>query len=137
MAVNLQRRSRYNSDINITPFVDVMLVLLIIFMVSAPLMINGIDVDLPQAQAESLKMNSEPIVISITRGNQLYINDKKVDDLGYLVLKLKAIMAHNSKLPVFVKGDKSAEYGQVLALFSELKRADIVNVSLITEDVTQ
>ena len=122
---------RLMSDINVTPFVDVMLVLLIIFMVTAPLMIQGIDVSLPATAADPLPTETEPLMVTIDKQNQVYINDYHVT-LDFLQEKLAKIMEGREDRQVFLRGDKTVAYGMVLTVMSEIKGAGIQNIGMVT-----
>ena len=123
------------SEINVTPMVDVMLVLLIIFMVAAPLLTVGVPVDLPSAKGGTqLEANKEPLAISIKADGQAYIGDALVP-LNELVTKLKAISANRKgdDEPVFVRGDKGANYGMVMKIFGRVKEGGFKKASLVIE----
>ena len=130
MAFNNNRRTF--SDINVTPLVDVMLVLLIIFMVTAPMLQQGIKVNLPQAKANNIKANEEKIMITITRDEKIYINKNpyKLNELGKT---LKAINAYNREKQVFLKADKDVPYGFVVRVMSAIKDAGIKELGMVTE----
>jgi biopolymer transport protein TolR len=116
---------RLMSDINVTPFVDVMLVLLIIFMVTAPMMIQGVDVALPE-------VTSQPLIISIYKENQIYINDFKVK-IDFLQEKLQKILQGRSDRVVYLRADKTIPYGMVVLVMSEIKGAGIEKLGMVTE----
>ncbi len=120
------------SDINVTPFVDVMLVLLIIFMVTAPMMMQGVDVSLPEATAEPLESEKEHLIITIDTKNQVFINDFQVsvDGLGE---KLKKILEGRSDREVFLKADKDISYGTVIQVMAEIKGAGVEKLGMVTE----
>jgi len=117
------------SEINVTPFVDVMLVLLVIFMVTAPLMQQGIDVNLPKAKAKELPPE-ERLVITVKAGGNIYLNDVPVD-MGALKEKLSALSKKNPE--VFLRADRSVSYGFVAELMAEIKDAGIEKLGLVTE----
>ncbi|MFZ0134582.1 MAG: protein TolR [Desulfobacterales bacterium] len=119
------------SEINVTPFVDVMLVLLIIFMVTAPMMTQGVDVALPEATAEPLPADTEHLMISIDNKGAVFINDVTVtvDDLGE---KLKRIMSNRSDRGVYLKADKDIAYGTVVRVMSEIKLAGVEKLGMVT-----
>jgi len=119
------------SDINVTPFVDVMLVLLIIFMVTAPMMMQGVDVSLPEATAEPLESEKEHLIITIDTKNQVFINDFQVsvDGLGE---KLKKILEGRSDREVFLKADKDISYGTVVQVMAEIKGAGVEKLGMVT-----
>ena len=129
------RRRAVMSEINVTPFVDVMLVLLIVFMVSAPLLTVGVPLDLPQSQAKSLDQDREPLTISVNSQGQLFLQNSeiKVDDL---VPKLKAIIdARGGGFDerVYVRGDKKVDYGTMMRVMGRLSAAGYHRVALVTE----
>ncbi len=121
----------FMSDINVTPFVDVMLVLLIIFMVTAPMMTQGVDVALPEATAEPLPAEKEKLIISIDNQTTVFINDVPVtvDDLNE---KLKRIMNNRSDREVYLKADKDIPYGTVVRVMSEIKLAGVEKLGMVT-----
>ena len=123
---------RLMSDINVTPFVDVMLVLLIIFMVTAPMMIQGVNVDLPQVTSQPLTSEKEHLVITIDQSNRIYINDYEVafDNLQEKLLK---ILEGRIDREVYLRADKAIAYGTVVRVMSEVKGAGIENLGMITE----
>ena len=129
------RRRAVMSDINVTPFVDVMLVLLIVFMVSAPLLTVGVPLDLPQSQAKSLDQDREPLTVSVNVQGQVFLQNSeiKVDDL---VAKLKAITdARGGGVDerIFVRGDKKVDYGTMMQVMGRLSAAGFRRVALVTE----
>ena len=125
-------RSQLMSDINVTPFVDVMLVLLIIFMVTAPMMMQGVDVSLPEATAEPLESEKEHLIITIDTKNQVFINDFQVSVEG-LGEKLKKILEGRSDREVFLKADKDISYGTVVQVMAEVKGAGVEKLGMVTE----
>ena len=126
----------FMSDINVTPFVDVMLVLLIIFMVTAPMMTQGVDVALPEATAEPLPAETEHLMISIDNKATIFINDVPVtvDDLNE---KLKRIMGNRSDREVYLKADKDIPYGTVVRVMSEIKLAGVEKLGMVTVPPTK
>jgi len=120
------------SDINVTPFVDVMLVLLIIFMVTAPMMVEGLNVDLPEATAKPLDSEKEHLVITIDKNNLVYINDFKVA-VDFLGEKLNKMLQGRSDREVYLKADKNIPYGVVVQVMAEIKKAGIEQLGMITE----
>ncbi len=120
------------SDINVTPFVDVMLVLLIIFMVTAPMMIEGVNVDLPEATAKPLDSEKEHLVITIDKNHLVYINDFKVA-VDFLGEKLNKMLQGRSDLEVYLKADKNIPYGIVVQVMAEIKNAGVEQLGMITE----
>lgn len=132
MEVRTSGRRRLSSEINITPFVDVMLVLLIIFMVTAPMLISGIEVDLPKTKSGQITGNDEPLVISVDKGGNFYIQETFLQP-NELVAKLAAVIVATPQIRVFIKGDQSINYGKVIELFALVKEVGFTNVALITE----
>jgi biopolymer transport protein TolR len=129
------RRRAVMSEINVTPFVDVMLVLLIVFMVSAPLLTVGVPIDLPQSQAKALSQDNAPLTVSVNVEGKVYLqnNEIKLDDL---VPKLKAIIdARNGTLneQIYVRGDKKVDYGTMMRVMGRLSAAGYHRVALVTE----
>src|SRR5438874_9747179 len=130
-----RRRRPVMSEINVTPFVDVMLVLLIVFMVSAPLLTVGVPIELPQSQAKALEQNNEPLAISINERGQIFLqNDEiKLDDL---LPKLKAIIdarGGNSNDLIYIRGDRTVAYGAMMRVMGRISGACYHRVALVTE----
>lgn len=137
-----RKRSQSLSEINVVPYIDVMLVLLVIFMITAPLLTQGVNVNLPQASAKSLPpQQAEPIVVSVDQQGQYYLNTSahpeapvKSEALANQVTELlAAAQQKNQKRDVYVKGDKSANYGQVIDAMVLLQKAGVDKVGLITQ----
>lgn len=124
-------RRHISSEINITPIVDVMLVLLVIFMVTAPMLISGIKVDLPDTTAKPIAGQEEPLAVSIDKNGKLYIMDTLIDE-GMLIEKLKAITKAKMDTRIFVRGDKSLTYGAIMSIVGEINAAGFSKVALIT-----
>lgn len=122
---------RLMSDINVTPFVDVMLVLLIIFMVTAPMMMEGVDVSLPEATAKPLNVPQDQLVITIDRDQQIHINDFKVEP-DYLSEKLAAILENRTDKNVYFKADKEVSYGFVVKIMADIKAAGVEKLGMVT-----
>jgi biopolymer transport protein TolR len=120
------------SDINVTPFVDVMLVLLIIFMVTAPMMMQGLNVDLPEATAKPLKTEKEHLVITINKDHEIYISDFPVP-VDLLREKLIKVLQGRSDREVYLKADKNIPYGIVVQVMAEIKGAGVEELGMITE----
>jgi biopolymer transport protein TolR len=127
-------RGRYRamSEINVTPFVDVMLVLLVVFMVTAPLLTVGVPVDLPQTQAPPINEPKEPLSITINREGEVYIQDTSVP-IDSLVERLQAITGNNPDAVLYVRGDKDINYGRVLEVMSLVTAAGFHKVSLVAQ----
>ncbi len=129
-----RRRAAPMADINVTPMVDVMLVLLIIFMVSAPLLTVGVPLDLPQTQAKSLDQDKNPLTLSVNLKGQVFLNDTEIA-VDELVPKLKAITEARAGMDerIFVRGDKKVDYGAVMKVMGRLSAAGFRRVALVTE----
>lgn len=124
--------SSFMSDINVTPLVDVMLVLLIIFMVTAPMMMQGVSVSLPKTTSKPLAAEKEHLIITVDRSQQIYINDYKVA-LEALQAKLKKIYEGHPDRKVYLRADKSVPYGTVVRVMSEVKNAGVERLGMVTE----
>ena len=129
-----RRRHGIMSEINVTPMVDVMLVLLIIFMVSAPLLTVGVPIDLPQSQAKSLEQDKQPLTVSVNLQGEVFLQDTKIP-VDELVAKLKAITETRGGLEerIFVRGDRKVDYGTVMKVMGRLSSAGFRRVALVTE----
>ncbi len=125
-------RRRVNSEINITPFVDVMLVLLVIFMVTSPMLVSGVNVDLPKTKSAPLAGQDEPLAITIDKKGAIYLQEHKVK-LEDLSAKLEAVLGEKKDTRIFVRGDENANYGKVVIVFSILKESGFSNVALVTQ----
>jgi biopolymer transport protein TolR len=130
------RRRAVMAEINVTPMVDVMLVLLIIFMVSAPLLTVGVPIDLPQTQAKSLGQDKEPLAVSVDTAGKVFLQNTEIT-MEELVPKLQAITAarggNNAEERIYVRGDKSVNYGTVMKVMGRLSAAGFARVALVTE----
>ncbi|MBM10404.1 MAG: protein TolR [Magnetovibrio sp.] len=124
------------SEINVTPFVDVMLVLLVIFMVTAPLLTVGVKVDLPRSKAGAVTGSDEPLAISIDREGRLFIQDTPTE-LDGLVPKLIAISGNNPEIRIFVRGDAAVNYGRIMEVMGLVNNAGFRKVALITRQMTK
>ncbi len=120
------------SDINVTPMVDVMLVLLIIFMVAAPMMTQGVDVDLPETTAAALPTEAEHLIITINKDNEIFINDFQLGVDG-LRDKLMAILKGQAEREVFLRADKTIPYGIVAQVMAEIQAAGVEKLGMVTE----
>jgi biopolymer transport protein TolR len=125
----------FMSDINVTPFVDVMLVLLIIFMVTAPMMMQGVDVSLPEATSEALDSEKDHLIITIDKKNQVYISDYKVT-VDFLSEKLAKILEGRDERGVFLKADENISWGTVAKVMAEIKGAGVERLGMVTEPET-
>lgn len=123
---------RLMSDINVTPFVDVMLVLLIIFMVTAPMMMQGVDVALPETTSQPLPSSKEHLIITINDKNQIFINDYQIT-IDFLQEKLSKILEGREHREVYLRADKNISYGVVVNVMSEIKRAGVEKLGMVTE----
>lgn len=120
------------AEINVTPLVDVVLVLLIIFMVTAPMLQMGIDVNLPQVKSKSIDVTEEKLVLTINSAKEIFINRNKVPVTG-LSVKLQSIFANRIDREVFLRADKNVPYGFVVEVMSEVRKAGIDRLGMITE----
>ncbi len=134
-----RHRRKPMSEINVVPYIDVMLVLLVIFMVTAPLLTQGVKVDLPQANADPLPANEnqEPLVVSVNAAGEFYLNfgddkDQPVDP-GVLLTRVTGLLRVNPKVAVVVKGDENVNYGAVIDLMVLLQKAGVASVGLMTD----
>jgi len=127
---------RLMSDINVTPFVDVMLVLLVIFMVTAPMMMQGVDVTLPEATAKPLVAQKDNLIITINKEQQVHINDFAVDT-EYLREKLSKILENRSEREVYFRADQSVPYGVVVKVMAEIKAAGVEKLGMVTVPVEE
>lgn len=126
------RRTQPMSDINVTPFVDVMLVLLVIFMITAPLLTSGVQVDLPSTEAGPIDGSDEPVTISVDREGVIYVGDTEVT-LDGLANRLQAIAGNNAEIRVFVRGDQAIGYGRIMDVVGTIYNAGFHKVALLTD----
>ena len=127
----LGRRYQPMAEINVTPFVDVMLVLLVVFMVTAPLLTIGVKVDLPRAEADVIQGSDEPLTVSINDVGQIYVQEAPVT-VDELAPRLRAITGTNPDIRIFVRGDANVNYGLVMAVMGAINTAGFTKVALIT-----
>ena len=141
MAVGIQERVRGRGrrgkrkpmgDINVTPMVDVMLVLLIVFMVTAPLLTTGVAVDLPRAESSPLPGQDEPLSVTIDGKGRVFLQDSEIT-LDQLPARLAAVTQRNKDARIFVRGDKGVDYGSVMGVVGAINRAGFAKVALVTE----
>jgi biopolymer transport protein TolR len=125
-------RRRQISDINVTPFVDVMLVMLVIFMVTAPLIQQGLDVQLPKTQAEGLTTSDEPLTVTVKKDGSVYVERAKVS-LDDLEPKIKSILDNRAEAEVFLRADARVAYGKVARTLAILRRAGATRIGMVTE----
>ncbi|MBU0768921.1 MAG: protein TolR [Proteobacteria bacterium] len=127
---------RLISDINVTPFVDVMLVLLVIFMVTAPMMMQGVDVALPETTSQPLAAKKENLVITINNQNQIFINNYKVE-IDFLQEKLNKILEGRDSREVYLRADREISYGFVVRVMAEIKAAGVDKLGMVTEPISE
>jgi biopolymer transport protein TolR len=139
MGFNLNQRTRKRrysqqiiSDINVTPFVDVMLVLLIVFMISAPLLTVGVDVNLPKTEAKNLSDDQKPLVISINQHSKIFIQESPVE-LNKLAPRLQAITKNNLEAKIYIRGDEKLSYGQIMMIMGRINAAGFTKVALLAD----
>ncbi|MDF2373432.1 MAG: protein TolR [Rhizobiaceae bacterium] len=125
------RRRQPMSEINVTPFVDVMLVLLIIFMVAAPLLTVGVPIDLPETQAGALSSDSQPITVSVRQDGLIFLQETEIP-LEEVVAKLQAIATTGYQERIYVRGDRNADYGTVMKVMALISSAGYTNLGLVT-----
>jgi biopolymer transport protein TolR len=131
----LKRRNNNDkplAEINVTPLVDVMLVLLIIFMVTAPMLSMGIDVNLPRVKSKSVDVTEEKLVLTISESKEIFLNKTKLQ-LGELNSKLEAIFSNRIDREIFLRADKNVPYGFVVEVMSEVRKAGVDKLGMITE----
>jgi biopolymer transport protein TolR len=124
------------ADINMTPFIDVMLVLLIIFMVAAPLLTTGVPVDLPQTSASALNIDRKPIAVSLNEQGQLFVMDEPIADAD-LPAKLQAVSQNDAEQRIYVRASKVVPYGRVAQIMAAVTSAGYKKVALVTEPINQ
>ena len=122
------------SEINVTPFVDVMLVLLIVFMVTAPLLTVGIPVDLPKVKASALTDKKDPIEITVNLEGEVYIGESLVE-IENLIPRINAITEQNTEARIYIRGDRVVAYGRVMEIMSIINSAGYIKVALITQNI--
>ena len=134
-----QRRYKLKSEINVVPYIDVMLVLLIIFMVTTPMMKSNVDVNLPQADAKSLQQKKDPVVVTVRQDGQLFLTlpgtEKESLDADALKLKVGAFVRENPEVNVLVAGDDQGHYGGVVQVLAELQQVGVSKVGLMAQPV--
>jgi biopolymer transport protein TolR len=128
-----RRTSTQMSEINVTPMVDVMLVLLVIFMVTAPLLTVGVEVDLPKTKAGEIRGQDEPLAVSIDKQGQIFVQDTQVELEGLAPLLLE-ISKNNQDIRIFIRGDEDIDYGSVMGVMGVLNKAGFSKVALITRN---
>ena len=135
------KRRNLISDINVVPYIDVMLVLLVIFMISAPLMVQGIQVNLPQASSEALPVtNNEPLIVSIDKNGELFLETDSTKDkslsLEELNFSVTKIFESNPNLQVVIRGDGKVQYEKVMTVMAELQMAGATDIGLISKPIS-
>lgn len=134
--IRARKRRKLKADINVVPYIDVMLVLLIIFMVTAPLLKLGVDIKLPQAAAKSLDTDKPPVLVSLDQAGNLYLTlgsaDREAIDADTLVTKVSAFERQNPGVPVLFAGDSAVDYGKVMQAMVLLQQAGVPNIGLMT-----
>jgi biopolymer transport protein TolR len=128
--------SRLKSEINITPLVDVMLVLLIVFMIAAPLLSVGVPVNLPKTEAKSLSSQKDPLTVTIDSNGKVFIQEKEIA-FDQLATKLNAISENGYKEKIYIRGDRSADYGKILKVMARINTAGFENIGLVTDPINQ
>ena len=132
MAGNDINQKRFMSEINVTPLVDVMLVLLIIFMVTAPMMMQGVDVNLPKTTTKSIKTSEDPLVLSINKKREVFLEQKPIP-LEDLETKIKTIFKYRRDKEVLLRADRDVPYGFVIKVMASVKEAGITRLGMVTE----
>ena len=134
-----RKRRKLKAEINVVPYIDVMLVLLIIFIVTAPLLNQGVDIHMPQSTAKAVQTDKEPIVISVDQGGKLYLTlgaaQKESIDADTLVKKVSAFVRQNPQVPVLIAGDLRASYGEVYEILPALQQAGVAKVGLMSQPI--
>jgi biopolymer transport protein TolR len=125
---------RFMSDINVTPFVDVMLVLLIIFMVTAPLMMQGVDVNLPRTTTKSIKTEEDPLILTVNRNREIFVENHRIK-IENLEAKVKQIFKYRREKEVLLRADRDVPYGFVIKVVAGVKRAGINKLGMVTEPI--
>lgn len=125
-------RSRFMGEINVVPLVDVMLVLLIIFMVAAPMMVQGLDVKLPETDSAALKQSEELLVLTVTKDGKLFLDEFAVEING-LAEKIKNIAARKPETKIYLRADQDVSYGVVVQVMAEARKAGVQNLGMVTE----
>lgn len=133
MTINkFNKGSRKPIDINLTPFVDILFVLLIVFMIATPIMLGGVKIELPQGKTEAITVDKEPISVSIKKDGTIYIGENRIK-LRLLPQKLRKITNGDRKATIFVRADKDLDYGRVIKVVSRINLAGFTKVSLVTD----
>ena len=137
----MRKRRKLKAEINVVPYIDVMLVLLIIFMVTAPLLNLGVDIQLPQSTAKAVQADKEPIVITVAQGGKLFLAlgaaPREGIDADNLVRKVSAFVRQNPQVPVYIAGDNRATYGEVYTILPALQQAGVTKVGLMSQPLQE
>ncbi len=132
--INGRDQRKFMSDINVTPFVDVMLVLLIIFMVTAPLMMQGVEVNLPKTTTKNIKTREDPLVLTVNKTREIFLEDRRIK-LEDLEAKVKSIFKYRREKEILLRADREVPYGFVIRVIAGIKRAGIDKLGMITEPI--
>ena len=132
MAGTGSNRGKFMGEINVVPLVDVMLVLLIIFMVAAPMMTQGLDVELPTTNSEALRQSDEVLVLTVTKDSKIYLDEFAVESEG-LAAKLKNIVQQKPQTKIYLRADKDVPYGVIVQVMAQTREAGIENLGMVTE----
>jgi len=136
-----RKRRKPMSEINVVPYIDVTLVLLIIFMITAPLVQTGVDVDLPQADTAAIEQNEQPIIVSVDKQGLFYIDlgeqENEVVSTEVLLSQVAAVLRHKPTTQVYIRGDHTVAYGKVVTVMAALKNAGVPSVGLMTSSFEQ
>lgn len=132
--VSAGNEKKFMSDINVTPLVDVMLVLLIIFMVTAPMMMQGVEVNLPQTTAKSIKTREDPLILTINKKREIFLEDRQIG-LNELENKMKSIFKYRRSKELLLRADREVPYGFVIKVIAGVKRAGIDKLGMVTEPI--
>ncbi|MCP4682945.1 MAG: protein TolR [Desulfobacterales bacterium] len=127
-----QNNKKLMSDINVTPFVDVMLVLLIIFMATAPMMMQGVEVNLPKTATKHIKSKDEPLILTINKKKEVFLESHRIE-LDSLETKIKKIFEHRREKEILLRADRDVPYGYVIKVIASVKRAGIDKLGMVTK----
>jgi biopolymer transport protein TolR len=124
--------NKFMSEINVTPFVDVMLVLLIIFMVTAPMMMQGVEVNLPETKAQSIKTKEDPLILTVSKKGEVFLEEHavKLEELG---TKIETIFKYRREKEMILRADKDIPYGFVIKVMAEVKKSGVTKLGMVTE----
>lgn len=136
LSEKMRPRRRMMADINVVPYIDVMLVLLVVFMVTAPLLTQGIKVDLPSAEGSPIEQQQDPIVLSVDAAGRYFVNlgdEKQPQTLESIGTIVKNVRLEKPNVPIFLEGDAGASYGDIAAMLGYMQSIDVQNVGLVTD----